>query len=57
MLKLTVIPPADMDENETRELPVHLRIPDGMTVMQPHLEQVTITRIKDSDEGRDADVE
>lgn len=57
MLKLTVIPPADMDENETRELPVHLRIPDGMTVMQPHLEQVTITRIKDSDEGRDAGVE
>ncbi len=50
LLKLTVIPPADLDENETQELPVHLRIPDGMIVMQPHLEQVSITRCKDSDE-------
>ncbi len=43
LLKLSVIPPADMTENVPQEVPVHLRIPDGMTVMQPHLEQVTVT--------------
>ncbi len=53
MLKLTVIPPADMDENETQELPVHLRIPDGMTVMQPHLEQVSVTYSRDGDANKD----
>ncbi len=50
-LKLTVIPPADLDEKEIQELPVHLRIPDGMIVMEPHLEQVTITTNKDTDEN------
>lgn len=48
LLKLTVIPPADLDENEIQELPLHLRIPDGMIVMQPHLEQVSITTNKDT---------
>lgn len=55
-LKISVIPPADLDDNETEEVPVHLRIPDGMTVMQPHLEQVTI-RLKEFHSKDDASKE
>ncbi len=50
LLKLSVIPPADMTANVPQEVPVHLRIPDGMTVMQPHLEQVTVTYSSDPED-------
>ncbi len=48
--KISVIPPADMTENVPQEVPVHLRIPDGMTVMEPHLEQVTVTCTSDQED-------
>ncbi|MDO5537881.1 MAG: CdaR family protein [Desulfovibrionaceae bacterium] len=42
-LKLNVIPPATLKPGEDVIVPVHYRIPDGMTVLQPRLENVTIS--------------
>ncbi len=42
-LRLSVIPPVDLNEGDSVELPVHYRTPDGMVVLKPLLETVRVS--------------
>ena len=44
-LEATVSPP-DLDEGESRQVEVRFRLPEGMTLLNPGAEEVTVSRKK-----------
>ncbi len=46
-LEITVLPP-DMEIGESKKVRARLKLPDGMTVLNPTDEEITVTRVKKS---------